>query len=76
MGGVWAKSASGAFCSGGLQEIMKTTRLKKLRDKLSFVVVSNCIFNSLLLFFYYDLLFIYLAHYKMITKIILIIMVS
>jgi len=55
---------------------MKTTRLKKLRDKLSFVVVSNCIFNSLLLFFYYDLLFIYLAHYKMITKIILIIMVS
>jgi len=67
MGGVWARSASGAFCSGALQEIIKITKQKKPKNKLSFVMVLNFIFNSLLLFFYYYALFIYSAHYKIIN---------
>jgi hypothetical protein len=51
IGGVWAKSASGFFGSGALQEMIKITRQMKHNNKLNFVVVFDLIFNPLLLFF-------------------------
>jgi hypothetical protein len=48
-----------------LQDIMKITRHNRHKNKLSFDVVFNLIFNSLLLFFY-NALIIYSAHYKII----------
>jgi hypothetical protein len=50
MGGVWAKSASGFFGSGALQEIIKIIRHMKHNTKLNFAVVFVVIFNPLLLF--------------------------